>query len=58
MCVFIIGEIEVWREAAQDYFNEFGDNYYTDLVSIYSVLNLTARYGQAVAFANLVSVTD
>ena len=53
---FISGEIEVWREAAQDYFNEFGNNYYSDVVTMYSVLNLTATYGEAVAFASLVSV--
>ena len=49
------GQVEVWREGAQEYFGQFGTNYYSDLVTMYAALNLTARYGNAVAFANLVS---
>ncbi|XP_005095740.1 uncharacterized protein LOC101853305 [Aplysia californica] len=52
------GEVEVWRDGAQDYNDEFNSNYFSDLVTMYSVLNLTATYGDAVAFASLVPRKD
>ncbi|GFR87258.1 hypothetical protein ElyMa_006071600 [Elysia marginata] len=48
------GQIEAWREGAEDYDRDHGNNYFTDMVNIYSALNLTVARGSAVAFANLV----
>lgn len=52
------GQIEAWREGAEDYFKDHSSNYFTDMVSIYSALNLTVTRGSALAFANLVPKRD
>ncbi|BFZ08752.1 hypothetical protein BsWGS_11791 [Bradybaena similaris] len=52
------GEIEAWRKGAQEYYNIHNSNYFTDLVAVYSALNLTVTYGSAVAFASLVPKRD
>ncbi|BFZ10915.1 hypothetical protein BsWGS_13954 [Bradybaena similaris] len=52
------GEIEAWRKGAQDYFVAHDSNYFSDLVAVYTALNLTVTYGKAVAFASLVPRKD
>ncbi|CAG5134701.1 unnamed protein product [Candidula unifasciata] len=52
------GEIEAWRRGAQEYYSLHNSNYFTDLVAVYSALNLTVTYGSAVAFASLVPKRD
>jgi hypothetical protein len=52
------GEVESWRKGAQQYFTTHNSNYFSDLVSIYSALNLTFVHGTAVAFASLVPKKD
>ncbi|KAK3704247.1 hypothetical protein RRG08_062394 [Elysia crispata] len=52
------GQVEAWREGASDYYRDHGSNYFTDMLSIYSALNLTLNHGAAVAFPNLVPKRD
>uniref|UniRef100_A0A0B7A9V3 Uncharacterized protein n=1 Tax=Arion vulgaris TaxID=1028688 RepID=A0A0B7A9V3_9EUPU len=52
------GEVEAWRKGGQEYFSDHNSNYFSDLVAVYSALNLTQTYGTAVAFASLVPRKD
>ncbi|XP_059141635.1 uncharacterized protein LOC131929443 [Physella acuta] len=52
------GVQETWRRGAQEYYSIHKSNYFSDLVDIYTALNLTVKYGSAVAFASLVPKKD
>ncbi|GFO06439.1 hypothetical protein PoB_003294400, partial [Plakobranchus ocellatus] len=52
------GQVENWRQGANAYYKDHGSNYFTDMVAIYSVLNLTVTHGSAVAFASLAPKRD
>ncbi|CAL1546319.1 unnamed protein product [Lymnaea stagnalis] len=50
--------VETWRRGAQEFYEVHNSNYFSDLVAVYSALNLTVTYGTAVAFASLVPRKD
>ncbi|XP_005107314.2 uncharacterized protein LOC101858440 [Aplysia californica] len=52
------GMVEMWRRAAQEYVADFDSNYFTDLVSLYSALELVTTHKSAVALASLTPRKD
>lgn len=52
------GVVETWRRGAQEFYQQHNSNYFSDLVAVYTALNLTVTYGTAVAFASLVPRKD
>ncbi|XP_071082251.1 uncharacterized protein [Haliotis cracherodii] len=52
------GVVEAWREGAEEYYRRYNNNYFTDLVSVYSAMGLTVTHGAAVAIASIVPKKD
>ncbi|KAK6175378.1 hypothetical protein SNE40_013854 [Patella caerulea] len=52
------GGIENWRHGAEDYYNFYHSNYFSDLIQVNAALGLTVQHGDAIAFANLVPKKD